>query len=138
MADVAIQGLSELKSALRELEGKVPKELAAGMKAIALEIVPKVQAKMPFRLGNARKAVKASGTQRGASIKIGGDKALYGPWLDFGGAVGRRKSIKRPFIQTGRYLYPTIAEEHGATIKAVDKLVEELATRAGFTQRGEI
>jgi hypothetical protein len=28
------------------------------------------------------------------------------PWLDFGGRVGRAKSVHRPFLPGGRFIYP--------------------------------
>ena len=40
-----------------------------------------------------------------ARIEAGGSKVPYYPWLDFGGRVGRRKSVHRPFLKDGRYIY---------------------------------
>jgi hypothetical protein len=42
-------------------------------------------------------------------VAVGGKKAPYFPWLDFGGQ-GRAKGrpAPRPFINGGRYVYPTL------------------------------
>lgn len=150
--DVSIQvnGLVDLKAAFRDLEGKVPKELAAGFKQIAKDIVDDVKPKVPHRSGAAEASVKASGTQKGGSIKAGGPKAPYYQWLDFGGSVGRghqaRQSgsgaVKRQWLGPpsgkGRYIYPTIEAHRAATIKAVDELITGLAARAGFDVKGDL
>lgn len=144
MAEIEIQGLKELKTALRDLEGKVPKELAAGFKEIASAVADKVRNQLPSKF---QKTVKAGGTQRGGYVKYA-EMTTTGPWntaknitgwWDFGGHVGRGRGWRRPVFEKGRFLYPTIARERANTIKAVDKLIEELAKRAGFDeQKGEL
>lgn len=144
MAEVEIKGLKELKQGLRDVQLGLPKMLAAGFKSIAANIADKVRTNMPGKLA---KTVKASGTQKGGAIKyvnakVSGpwntDKNVTG-WWDFGGDVGPGKKITvRPFAKGGRFLYPTIAKERHNTIKAVDNLIEGLAKRAGFEQRGHI
>lgn len=143
-----IQGLAELKAALKEMEGKVPKELAKGFKAIAATIADKVRSQMPPKF---QKTVKASGTQTGGAVKYAAmqtsapwntAKNITG-WWDFGGHVGRGRGWNRPWgVRTngadGRFLYPTIKGEKSNTIKMIDDLIRTLAARAGFEQEGEI
>jgi len=60
---------------------------------------------VPRRSGRARGSVRSRSTQTFARITGGGAKAPHYPWLDFGGRVGRRGSIQRPFLTEGRYIY---------------------------------
>lgn len=143
MAEVEIQGLAELRKALKDLEGKVPKELASGFKAIAMRVADKVRSMMPPKL---QKTVKGSGTQKGGSIKYtslktvgpwNGNKNVTG-WWDFGGIIGRQQSDVHPAVKGGRFVYPTIREEKPTTLAMVDDLIRDLAARAGFEQKGHV
>lgn len=143
MAEIEIKGLKELKSALKELEGKVPKDLAQGFKAIASTLADKVRSQVAPKF---QKSVKAGGTQKGGTIKYAEiqttapwntAKNITG-WWDFGGHVGRGKGWTRPHFPGGRLLYPTISRERSNTIKMVDTLIADLARRAGFETKGEL
>jgi hypothetical protein len=61
--------------------------------------------------------------------------APYEPWLDFGGRVGRNRSIKRDLVQGGRYLYPTIAEHADDISQQAEDAVHDVAQQAGFETR---
>lgn len=146
MADfegIRIDGLRDLKSGLKELEGKVPKDLSRGFKAIAMRIVDKIKPNFPGKLSG---TVKASGTQKGGAVKFmnanvtgpwNGRKNVTG-WWDFGGNVGRNKKVHRAFFSDGRFLYPTLRRERKNIVKDVDDLVRNLAQRAGFETRGHL
>jgi hypothetical protein len=142
--EVRITGLKELNSALRQMDADLPKQLQQEFKRIATTVAQKVQSKVPRRTGRAASSVKPRGAQRGASIAVGGSRAEYYPWLDFGGSTGKGHisgssgsgSVKRPVIPQGRYLYPTLAEENDRIREEVDAVLARIAQSAGFDQRG--
>jgi hypothetical protein len=139
MADnikVEVRGLRELRTAFKQLDDNLPKKLAAEFKTLASKIVGAVQEKVPVVSGAARGSYKPRSTATGASIAFSGTAAPYAPWLDFGGAVGRKKSIKRAFIKEGRYLYPTIREMNSDILDATDEAVKKVAKEAGFETKG--
>jgi hypothetical protein len=135
---VRISGLRELNTAFRQIDRELPKNLRAGFLPVAQHVVGVAQQRMPHLTGTAQRAVKPRATQRGASIAFGGDAAPYGPWLDFGGRVGRRKSIVRPFITEGRYVYPGIAESREEIEQGADTAVKNAARHAGFETKGAL
>lgn len=139
MADetIRVAGLKDLQKALRDIDRDLPKELAAGLAEASEIVVRAASAKVPFVSGAARASMKPRKQQRGAAIAVGGTKAPYYPWLEWGGAVGRNRSVKRPFIRKGRYLYPTLAEKSPEVKAKVDEVLERLAIRAGFNTRGK-
>ena len=134
---VEVTGLKELNKAFKKVDADLSKELKTGFKAIAESIAVKVRSKVPRLSGKAASSYKARGTQKGGGIAFGGTKAPYTPWLDFGGKVGRNKSIERPFITQGRYLYPTITENKAEIIDQTDKLVEKVVKHSGFETKGD-
>lgn len=140
MADKSVSvkftGLTAFRGALRQMDVGLAGEMKAGFGAIAENVAGAVRAKVPRRTGRAAGSIKARSTMTGGSIAAGGQAAPYYPWLDFGGRVGRNKSIYRPVIPDGRYLYPTIRSKRGEIIRESDAMIERLAKRAGFTTKG--
>lgn len=136
-AKVKVVGIPALQKALRDLDKDLPKELAKGF-AEAAEIVRRdAVALIPERSGAAKASVKVKKQQRAASLAVGGSKAEYYPWLDFGGAVGRNDSVRRPFIKSGRYIYPSLAKNRDEVMAKVDEVIERMAKKAGFETDGK-
>lgn len=134
---INIRGIRELNRSLKQVDSQLPKQLKDEFKSLATDVAGKIQSKVPTLTGRARSSVKPRATSRGAGIAFGGSKAEYYPWLDFGGKVGRKKSIYRDFIKEGRYVYPTLREMNPEIADRVDKIIEEVSEKAGFdTKRG--
>lgn len=103
---VKIEGLREFTRGLKEMDRELPKALRLAFNSAADVIVADARGRVPSRTGRARGSIVARSTQTKARVEGGGRKAPYYPWLDFGGSVGRRRSVKRPFLgRTGRYIY---------------------------------
>lgn len=134
---IQVRGIQDLQKALRQIDRDLPKELAAGL-AEAAEIVAKTaRPKVPTRTGKAAGSITVRKQQRGASLAVGGNRAPHFPWLDFGGRVGPKKSVARPFIKSGRYVYPALAEKNTEVKAKVDEVLERMARKAGFEQEGK-
>lgn len=131
-AEYYIHGLKEYKAALRQIDKQLGGELRKGLNEVAQVVVDAARPKVPRRTGRARDSMKAGSSQNAAQIKVGGTKAEYYPWLDFGGAVGRNKSIKRPFIKKGRYVYPAADAKHDAIVDKLEDVLGVLTRKAGF------
>lgn len=157
MADersIEVHGLADLQKALRRIERTLPKELGAGLAEAAKIVADAARPKVPRRSGDAQASIKVRKTQRAASLAVGGAKAPYYPWLDFGGTVGRGRvsagnkqraggkfggtagSVRRPVIPGGRYIYPTLKEKDTQIKAKVDEVIADLARRAGFETEG--
>jgi hypothetical protein len=129
---VQITGLREFQSALKHLDVNLPAELKARFLDIATRISGIIAGKVPSLSGRAAGSVKAHGIAKGATVTAGGARVPYYPWLDFGGGVGRAKSIQRAFVPEGRYMYPTIHDEREETEAAAKDALRDTAKRAGF------
>lgn len=105
---VSIEGLAEFNRALRKIDAEAPKQLRIALNGAADLLVQRTLPLIPRRSGAAAGSLKAKSTRTSARVSMGGPRARYMPWLDFGGRVGRRKSVQREFIREGRYLYPTL------------------------------
>lgn len=130
---IVVEGLRELQSSLREVSDELPRELRKINKAAADLVVPAAQRRAPSVSGRLRKSIVARAEQRGASIKGGGKRVPYFGFIDFGGRVGRNKSVERPFIKRGRIIYPAVDEQHDRIIELHEAGIAALLHDAGLT-----
>lgn len=130
---IKVKGMVELQRALKDLDGESQKEIRVVLNRVAETVAQGAARRVPVRTGRARASLRAKSSQRETKVSGYGRKAPYGPWLDFGGKVGRDKSLRRPFVHGGRYLYPTLAAQRPNLVKAITEGLEELMQRKGLS-----
>jgi hypothetical protein len=126
-----VVGLAELGRAFRKLDAELPVEANRRLAGIAGIVASIVRGMLPHRLGVAADSVQASDE----GLTLGGPSAPYYPWLDYGGNVGRKRSVHRPYVSGGRYLYPTLKAQAGETARALEDAAADVARKAGFEVR---
>lgn len=131
-AEVHVRGLKEYKNALRQIDKSLGTELRKGLNEVAQVVVDAARPKVPYLTGRAQESMKAGSSQNAAQIKVGGTAAPHYMWLEFGGRVGRNKSVVRPFIKEGRYVYPTAAQKHAELVDKLEDVIGVLTRKAGF------
>lgn len=137
---VRVVGLKELQTELKALNAALPREIRKALNQVAVTVAQGTQRRVPRGdTGNARASVKPASTQTMARVVAGGKKAPYYPWLDFGGTVGPGKhgkgskgSIVRPFVKSGRYLYPTYSAGRQSILLGLHKTLVALAEANGL------
>lgn len=129
---IRISGLKELQAALRAMDGESQKQLRIALNEAAELIVVGARRKMPSKTGAAKASLKAVSGQRDARVSLGGRRAPYAPWLDFGGRVGPKRSVHRPFKRQGRYVYKTLADEHEGIQRVLEEAIVAVARNAGL------
>lgn len=132
MQPIRVTGLREVQKALKELDGQSQKELRLALNDAAQIIVNVAQRKVPTVTGAARASIRATSGQREARVSAGGRKAPYLPWLDYGGSTGRDRSVKRPFLRGGRYIYPAYEEQHTNVMRLLEKRITDLMDSKGI------
>lgn len=132
---IKVEGLAQFSRALRRIDKDAPKELRL-IGNDAAELVAKTAKPRVARLtGRAERSVKASSTRTLSRVKGGGPKQPYYPWLEFGGRVGKRRSIRREFIKTGRYIYPAYAMKKADVQSRLTLGLTRLAKQQGWDVR---
>lgn len=129
---VKITGLREFVRGLKQVDRDLAKLVRLAFNEAADIVVSDARPRMPRRSGKARASVKARSTQTAARIVGGGNKAPWYPWLDFGGRVGRNKSVRRPFLKDGRYIYASYDRRKGEFIEAMQDGLIKVANDAGI------
>jgi hypothetical protein len=143
-------GIPELKRSLKQMDPALAKEFRSGFKKIAEKVAADIRPKVPHKSGRAAASVKGVAKGVGGGVAFGGAQAPYFPWLDFGGSTGRGHkpgvrdsgAIKNdPFMgpgpyKEGRYVYPTIREDHDMLMDEVGKMVEQTAHKVQLKAEG--
>lgn len=135
---IRIRGLREFRSNLRRLDRNAPKGLRlAGNKAASL-VVEEARPRVPIgpgKGGHAKSSLRAASTQSAARVRGGGKRFPYYPWLDFGGRVGPKKSIKRPFHKDGRYIWRAFADNRARVQHELRDALVAVARSSGVEAR---
>lgn len=133
---IVVDGLRDLGKALKAAEDGATHAMRDAFKEIVQGVITDVRGRVPHDTGKAAASYRARASATGAGIAFGGGKAAYLPWLDFGGRVGRHKSVKRPVIKGGRYLYPAITDNMHDVEEKVAKAIDTITSRYGFKVEG--
>lgn len=130
---IKIDGLAAFSRNLRKLDSDLPKALRIALNEAANLVVDDAKPHVPRRSGRAAGTIKAKSTRTAVRVSAGGRRAPYYPWLDFGGKVGRNKSVGRAFFTDGRYLYPSYfaKRDSGELQQVLTRALLDVAASAG-------
>jgi hypothetical protein len=130
---IEVTGLREFQQALKQMDSALPRQLRVALNAASGIVIDYASPRMPSRSGRARASLKARSSQREARIGLGGRRAPWAPWLDFGGE-GKKKGrpAARPFIRSGRYVYKGLEVKRDEVTKIMSEGLTELARGAGL------
>lgn len=132
---IAIGGLAQLSRALKKVDSEAPKRLRVGLNEGANLLVDRTRPTIPSRSGRARASLAARSTRTAARVAVGGRRAPYYPWLDFGGQ-GRRpgRPAPRTFIREGRYIFPTLARVRADIEQSLSDAIRQVVRDAGLRE----
>jgi hypothetical protein len=128
---IRITGLAEFNRNLRKLDKDLPKALRLAHNEAAQIIVDWAAPRVPRKSGRAAGSVKARSTRTESRVQGGSKRVPYYPWLDFGGKVGPRRSVHRPFIREGRYIYPGLSANYDQFAELLTEKLIDVARQAG-------
>lgn len=130
---IQITGLRDFQRQLRDMDAGLPKQLRLVLNEATGLVIDYAQPRIPRVTGAAAASLKARSTQREARVAVGGRRAPYYPWLDFGGE-GRIKGrpAKREFIKSGRYVYKGLEVKRPQITELMAAGLAQLARDAGL------
>lgn len=129
---IEVEGLANLNRSLRGISNDAPKALRLALNEAAEHLITETRKEIPVRSGKARASLKAASTRTAVRIRVGGSRAPYYPWLDWGGKTGKNKTAKRPFFREGRYLYPTLAKNREKIEQILERALGRLVSDNGL------
>lgn len=130
---IRIDGLAAFSRNLKRLDTDLPKALRLALNQAADVVVNDARPRVPRRSGRAQSSINARSTRTAVRVAEGGSRAPYMPWLDYGGRVGRKKSVLRPFHKEGRYVYPAYIKlrDSGQIERILTAALLDVARQAG-------
>jgi hypothetical protein len=132
---IEIRGLAALSRGLKQIDAAAPKRLRIGLNVASQMLVDRTRPQIPSVTGAARSSLVARSTRTAARVAVGGKKAPYYPWLDFGGqgrVAGR--PAPREFIAEGRYVYPTLSRIRPEIERVLLEQISALVADAGLQE----
>lgn len=132
---IRITGLREFNRSLASLDRQLPKAVRLAFNEAADIVVQDARPRVPRRTGRAAASLRAQSTRTAARVAAGGARVPYYPWLDFGGRVGRNRSVARAFLKEGRYIYKSYfaKRDSGEFQRVLARALSGVAVDAGFT-----
>lgn len=131
---VRIDGLKQFNKDLKKLDKDLPKMVRLALNKASDTIVDRAVPLVPSRSGRARRSVKSQSTRTLARVSGGGGRVPYYPWLDFGGRVGKGRSVRRPFKKEGRYIYKAYfkAKRSGEFDRILEESILDVVKQTGL------
>lgn len=129
---IKIEGLAKLNRSLRNISKDAPKQLRLVANHAAEVVVDDAKPEVPTDTGTAQRSVRTASTRTASQVKAGGVRAVWYPWLDFGGRVGKNRSVKRTFIKGGRYIYPAYTDNRELIGERLERGLTELIKDSGL------
>lgn len=129
---IKVVGLREFSRSLKKIDSDLPKTLRTVHNDAANLIVDWAKPRVPSKSGRAAGTLKAKSTRTMARVSGGSAAAPYYAWLDFGGRVGVNKSVYRPFLAEGRYIYAGLAAKREDITELMMSAYVDLAQEAGL------
>lgn len=135
---IHIEGLAELRKALKDLDGSLPKVLRVALNRAVSTVTADAASRVPKRTGRTAATVKGASTQTKARVKGGGSRAPHFGWLDFGGKrVGRGGGIAtRQFRDKGRYIWLSFSQNREQVMEDLQKALVDAARQIGLEVTG--
>ena len=133
LGKIEVSGLRELQRSLRAADAALPRQLRLVFNEAMDLIIDYARPRMPSISGRARGSLKGRSAQRTARIAMGGSRAPYTPWLDFGGE-GRVKGRPplREFLRTGRYVYKGLEVRRDEVTEVMAAGLTRVVSEAGL------
>jgi hypothetical protein len=130
---VQITGLREFQRALKAMDTDLPRQLRLVLNQASKLVIDYAEPRFPHKTGRAAASLKAKSSQREARVSLGGRRAPWAPWVDFGGqGKVRGRPPHREFIRGGRYVYKGLEVRRAEITEVMAAGMTELARTAGL------
>lgn len=144
---IQIRGLAEFKAVVKAMDVNTPKQMKNALNGVAKIVVVGARVRAPVRSGRLRGSIRAASTPTRAQIRMGSGTVLYAGFIDYGGTVGLRRHTAefraarkagrarfvavRPYIPTGRIMYPAFMQQRTLIQAELRKALIAVATTSG-------
>jgi hypothetical protein len=112
--EVGLVGVKALVRDLKKVESDTSGPVLVAMREAAREaaqpVAIRARGTLPDVSGDLVATVRVNATRTGASVRMGSARVPYAGWVEFGGRRHHPHESSRPYVKTGRYLFPVAAD----------------------------
>jgi hypothetical protein len=123
-AQVEVLGLPELAAGSTALFRRIDEGAPREFEHVAQRLAGEVRNRVPVLTGLLMGSVQATRSHQGVGVAMGGEGVPYAGWIEFGGTRGR------PYIASGRYLYPVALRADPLLVAAGERAATSEIERA--------
>lgn len=123
---VELVGMKEFIAKVRAAEPNLATQLRLGLKRVATLVSDTAKPSVPRRSGRLAQSVRPQATAKTAAVSMGSNAVPYAGFIEFGGRVGRNKSVVRPLVKEGRYLRPAYERRAGDVAVETEQILERV------------
>ena len=137
---VAVVGLRALNRDLNRIvddRGPLNKAMADAGRRAAQPVADAARAALPHVSGRLAGDVRVTASRSGAAVRMGRKSLPYAGWVEFGGKRHRPHESQRPFIKTGRYLFPAARQLAATSAQLYAEATTEVFARYPWTNTGD-
>ena len=116
--DAKVYGYDELARGSRELAEDIEAAAGEAFEGTADKVAASARVRVPRRSGALAASVMAGGTVGVATVGYDGS-VPYAGWVEFGGTRGR------PYVSSGRYLFPTATAAEPLLVAAAEAVAHD-------------
>jgi hypothetical protein len=135
-ATVGIVGLRALRRDIKAQTDETSSALFAAMKQAGRRAAEPVAAatvsNLPRVSGRLSSDVRITATRTGAAVRMGRKPLPYAGWVEFGGRRKRPHDSQRPFVKSGRYLFPAAREYSYRVAELYSQAVQKVLSSSGI------
>lgn len=139
---VDVVGMKALRKDINRLttdiSGPLYKALSAAGKRAVEPVAVRARSSVPHVSGDLAGTIRSGGTRTGGNVRMGKAAIPYAGFVEFGGTrpQGPTDRAARPFIPTGRYLFPAAYTEQPAVTSLYNDELEGLFSRNDIWTNG--
>lgn len=124
-AQIKVEGLTELRRALKQAGADFPRRLRGANKVAAGIVAKDAKSKVPVLSGRLQKSIGVRASSSSAFVKAGtASRVPYARVIEFGWPGHN--------IEPQPYLYPALQEKEPQVIETYEDLVDAITRAAGF------
>lgn len=138
--EVKVEGLKELRKALKDVDPELQKQLRVELKKVAEIVATDARSKAAGFSRRAADTIRATSSGDKVLIRGGESKLAWYGWADFGSRTpvsGNPRSVG-PWAGSGagpargRFIYAALDDKFDEVVQAVDDAVNEATRKAGL------
>lgn len=138
MAGIRVRGLAEFRRSVRRISPELDKALTKELKAAGKVVSDSARSGAPIgpaANGHIKSSIRPFAKRKAAGVRMGGARYPYVFWLEYGGRVGRNKSVHRGRSKSGHIVGAAYRRNRVRVFRGIASALPRAVRAAGLGGR---